>query len=109
MPRALPQGAELAAYRVVQEALTNAIKHAGGAPTEVTLEWGEQALELHVADRGDGGGAHRLEGGGHGLVGMAERVRSLGGELHAGPRDGGGFEVRARIPVESAQREAIAT
>ena len=102
VPRALPQGAELAAYRVVQEALTNAIKHAGGAPTEVALDWGEQALELHVADRGAGGGAHRLEGGGHGLVGMAERVRSLGGELHAGPRDGGGFEVRARIPVEVA-------
>ena len=108
VPRALPQGAELAAYRVVQEALTNAIKHAAGAPTEVSLDWGEQALELRVADRG-GDAAHGLEGAGHGLVGMAERVRSYGGELHAGPRDGGGFEVRARIPVESAPREVVAT
>ena len=109
VPRALPQGAELAAYRVVQEALTNAIKHAGCARTEVAIAWGERALELHVADRGDGAAPHRIEGAGHGLVGMAERVRSLGGVLSAGPRDGGGFEVRASIPVASPEREAVAT
>jgi signal transduction histidine kinase len=107
-PRALPVGAELAAYRVVQEALTNTIKHAACAPTEVVVDWGERALELRIADRGDGGAEHRLEGGGHGLAGMRERVRLHGGELRAGPRDGGGFEVCARIPVEEA-RAAVAT
>jgi signal transduction histidine kinase len=99
-PRPLPPGAELAAYRVVQESLTNAIKHAACAPTEVVLEWGERTLELRVSDRGEGRLAAALEGGGHGLVGMAERVRHCGGELHAGRRPGGGFEVVARIPVE---------
>jgi len=98
-PRALPHGAELAAYRVVQEGLTNAIKHAAGAATEVDVTWARDALELRVADSGDGGAGHRLQGGGHGLVGMAERVRLHGGELHAGPRGGGGFEVVARIPL----------
>jgi signal transduction histidine kinase len=106
-PRALPPGAELAAYRVVQESLTNAIKHAGGAPTEVVVEWGERTLELRVADRGTGRAAAALQGGGHGLVGMRERLRHCGGELHAGRRPGGGFEVVARIPVEA--REAVAT
>jgi signal transduction histidine kinase len=104
----LPHGAELAAYRVVQEALTNALKHAAGAPTDVIVEWSERALEVRVADRGGTASAHRLEGGGHGLVGMAERVRLYGGELRTGPRDGGGFEVVARIPAESA-RAAVAT
>jgi signal transduction histidine kinase len=106
-PRPLAPGAELAAYRTVQEALTNAIKHAGCAPTEVALEWGEEKLELRIADRGEGRRAAALEGGGHGLVGMRERVRHCGGELHAGRRPGGGFEVVARIPVE--QPAAVAT
>ncbi len=101
-PRALPPGAELAAYRVVQESLTNAIKHAACAPTEVDLRWGERSLELRVADRGDGDRPPGLAGGGHGLVGMGERVRVYGGELRAGPRAGGGFEVVASIPVERA-------
>jgi signal transduction histidine kinase len=100
-PRPLPPGAELAAYRVVQEALTNAIKHAGGAPTDVRLDWGEAALELRIADRGAGGLAPELDGGGHGLVGMRERVRPYGGEVSAGLRPGGGYEVVARIPIEA--------
>jgi signal transduction histidine kinase len=100
--RALPAGAELAAYRVVQEALTNAIKHAACAPTEVDVRWGERSLELRVADRGDGDRPPGLDGAGHGLVGMGERVRLYGGELRAGPRAGGGFEVVASIPVEPA-------
>jgi signal transduction histidine kinase len=99
-PRPLPAGAELAAYRVVQEALTNAIKHAGGATTRVRVSWSDAALELHVGDRGDGGPAPRLAGAGHGLFGMRERVRPYGGEVRAGPRVGGGFEVLARIPFE---------
>ena len=99
-PRLLPAGAELAAYRVVQEALTNAIKHAGGATTSVQVRWSDAALELHVADRGDGGPVPRLAGAGHGLMGMRERVRPYGGEVHSGPRAGGGFEVVARIPLE---------
>ena len=97
-PRPLPPDAELAAYRVVQEALTNAIKHAGGAATGVQLVWGDAALELRVADRGAGGLEPELAGGGHGLVGMRERVRPFGGEVSAGPRAGGGYEVVARIP-----------
>jgi signal transduction histidine kinase len=84
----------------VQEALTNAIKHAGGATTRVELTWGEDALELRVSDDGDGGAGPELAGGGHGLVGMRERIRLHGGELEAGPRPGGGFEVVARLPVE---------
>jgi signal transduction histidine kinase len=98
-PRALPRGGELAAYRVVQEALTNAIKHAGGAPTGVQLVWGDAELELRIADRGAGGLAPELEGGGHGLVGMRERVRPFGGEVSAGRRAAGGYEVVARIPL----------
>jgi signal transduction histidine kinase len=106
-PRPLAPAAELAAYRIVQEALTNAIKHAACAPTEVVLEWSERSLELRVADRGEGRRPTALEGGGHGLVGMRERIRDCGGELHAGRRAGGGFEVVARIRVE--QPAAVAT
>jgi signal transduction histidine kinase len=99
-PAALPAGAELAAYRVVQEALTNTIKHAGCAPATVTVDWTGPALELRVADRGSGSRAPALPAGaGHGLVGMAERVRVYGGELHAGPLPAGGFEVVARLPL----------
>ena len=98
--RPLPAGAEQAVYRVVQEALTNAIKHAGGARTRVELRWGEDGLELRVADAGDGGPGPRLVGAGHGLIGMRERMRAHGGELEAGPRPGGGFEVVARLPLE---------
>jgi signal transduction histidine kinase len=98
--RSLPAGAELAIYRVVQEALTNAIKHAGGATTRVDLTWSDEALELRVADRGDGGASPELVGAGHGLIGMGERLRVHGGELDAGPQPGGGFQVVARLPLE---------
>jgi signal transduction histidine kinase len=99
--RALPAGVELAAYRVIQEAITNAIKYAGAAPTDVRVLYGADDVQLHVRDRGPGRGApHAVGGGGHGLVGMRERVRVFGGEVHTGRCDGGGFEVRARIPVE---------
>jgi signal transduction histidine kinase len=98
--RPLPGGAELAIYRVVQEALTNAIKHAGGATTRVDLTWSDDALALRVADRGDGGASPELVGAGHGLIGMRERLRVHGGELEAGPQTGGGFLVVARLPLE---------
>jgi signal transduction histidine kinase len=96
-PRSLPAGKDLAAYRVVQEALTNAIKHAGRAPTEVTVRWEPAHLELEIVDTG----THTANGhgGGHGLVGMEERVRLYDGELHTGRRAGGGFEVIARLPL----------
>jgi signal transduction histidine kinase len=92
---------------VVQEAITNAIKYAAAAPTEVHVSYGLRDLELHVGDRGPGAGAPgRIGGGGHGLVGMRERVRIFGGELHTGRRDGGGFEVRARIPLDGRAEHA---
>ena len=96
-PRSLPAGMDLAAYRVVQEALTNAIKHAGAAPTEVTVRWEPSHLELEIVDTGSH--AANGHGGGHGLVGMEERVKLYDGELRAGRRTGGGFEVVARLPL----------
>ncbi len=105
--RELPAGAEVAVYRVAQEALTNAIKHAAGAPAAVLLAWGDDALELTVADLGaDTAGSALLPGGGHGLVGMRERMRTYGGEVAAGPRPGGGFAVRARLPLRDAELAA---
>ncbi|MDQ6779345.1 MAG: LuxR C-terminal-related transcriptional regulator [Actinomycetota bacterium] len=89
------------AYRLVQEALTNAIKHAGAAPTQVTVSIGTRDLELAVSDTGLGPspGREDRDGSGHGLVGMRERVTLYGGELRARPGSEGGFEVRARIPL----------
>jgi signal transduction histidine kinase len=100
--RSLTPGAELAVYRVVQEALTNAMKHAGSATTLVRLTWGEDALAISVADGGDGGPSPQLAGAGHGLTGMRERLRVYGGEVRAGPRPQAGFEVAARLPLERA-------
>jgi signal transduction histidine kinase len=101
-PRPLAPGVDLSAYRIVQEALTNAMKHAGPAHAEVRLCYGVDTLELVVSDDGRGAngeeGAHR--NGGHGLVGMRERVSLFGGELHVGNRPGGGFTVRATLPLE---------
>jgi signal transduction histidine kinase len=102
--RPLPAGVDLAAYRIVQEALTNVIKHGRAARTEVTVRWGADELELTIADRGPGP-AERGGEDGHGLLGMEERVRLFGGALQTGPRRGGGFEVRATIPLE---REEVA-
>jgi signal transduction histidine kinase len=93
-PRALPAGLDASAFRIVQEAVTNVIRHAGGAPASVTVHYGSDALELVVADEGSGAAAGR---GGHGLVGMRERVAAFGGTLEAGPRDHG-FVVRAELP-----------
>ena len=92
----LPPGVELSAYRIVQEALTNALKHSGPATAHVTLRYGARDLEIEVADDGHGGTGSRHSG--HGLVGMRERVTVVGGDLVAGPRSEGGFAVRARLP-----------
>jgi len=100
---ALPAGVDLAAFRVVQEGLTNAIKHAGDARAYVTVRYGAGDVTVEVADDGVGPDgekrAPRAPGGGHGLVGMRERVALYGGELTTGRRRGGGFAVRARLPL----------
>jgi signal transduction histidine kinase len=69
----------------------------------VRFAWGEDALEISVADRGDGGPSPQLAGAGHGLMGMRERLRVYGGEVRTGPVPGGGFEVAARLPLERAK------
>jgi signal transduction histidine kinase len=97
-PRPLPPGKDLAAYRVVQEALTNAIKHAGTAQTSVTVRWQPSSLELAIVDKG-GTAMNGSNGSGHGLVGMEERMRLYDGSLRAGPVTGGGFEVVAKMPL----------
>jgi signal transduction histidine kinase len=98
----LGPGADLAAYRVVQEALTNAIKHARGARARVVVRYGPEGVDIEVSDTGTGpgGAVGALDGGGHGLVGMRERIALYGGEVEAGRRRGGGFEVRAHLPPE---------
>ena len=98
-PRRLPLGVDLSAYRVVQEALTNALKHAGPAHAEVTVRYEREALEPEVCDDGPGSGNGHV--GGHGLAGMRERVSVFGGDLQAGPRPEGGFAVRARPPLDT--------
>jgi signal transduction histidine kinase len=97
-PRPLPVGIDLSAYRVVQEGLTNALKHAGGARATVTVSYREDGLAIEVSDDGS---APAGAGTGHGLVGMRERVGVFGGTFDAGPRESGGFAVRALLPLES--------
>ncbi|MGH3038056.1 MAG: sensor histidine kinase [Gaiellaceae bacterium] len=97
-PVEVPPGVDLSAYRIVQEALTNALKHAGPATARVIVRYGDHDLELEVADTGAGADP---DGAGHGLVGMRERVSLYGGKVEAGPGDGGGFAVRARLPLDS--------
>ena len=100
-PPAVPQSLDLTAFRIVQEALTNAAKHAAGARVRILMRWSSEALELRVTDDGPGpSGPASPES--HGLVGLAERVRIHGGEFAAGPGPDGGFELRARLPLEAA-------
>jgi signal transduction histidine kinase len=98
----LPLGADLSAYRIVQEALTNTIKHAGPAKAEVILRYAASALELEITDTGTGT-APGATGTGHGLIGMRERTTLLGGDLVTGTRDAGGYLVRARLPLAGPQ------
>jgi signal transduction histidine kinase len=93
--RELPPGIDLTAYRVVQEALTNALKHAGPARAWVRIQWGERELTLEVANDG----RVTPEGNGYGHVGMQERLRLYGGRLESGARPEGGYVVRAHVPI----------
>jgi signal transduction histidine kinase len=99
-PQPLPPGADLAAYRVVQEALTNVLRHAGRAATSVLVHWGEK-LVITVSDTGRGLSAASGDAAkaGRGLLGLRERLSLYGGELDAGPRPGGGWQVRAVMPL----------
>jgi signal transduction histidine kinase len=96
--RPLPASLDLTAYRIVQESLTNTLKHAGKAHATVTVRYEESALALEVLDDGRGT-TPATAGGGRGLLGMRERVATFRGELEAGPRAEGGFGVRARLPL----------
>jgi signal transduction histidine kinase len=96
-PVPLSQGIDLSVYRIAQEALTNVLRHAGPSRAQVTVRYRDAAVELEIVD--DGSGRRNGSGAGHGLVGIRERVAMFGGELEAGPREGGGFAVRARLPV----------
>jgi signal transduction histidine kinase len=94
----LPRAVDLSAYRIVQEGLTNSLKHAKASHADVTVRYGAEDLELEVRD--DGAGAPSSDGLGHGLVGIQERVKIYGGEMSAGPGQGGGFVLNARLPLE---------
>jgi signal transduction histidine kinase len=104
-PRTLPQSLELSLYRVVQEALTNVVRHAAPSATAiVVIRYDDRGVVVEVTDDGRGTGNKHGHGGGHGLAGMRERVSLLGGELSAGPRAGGGYQVVARLPAEAPAR-----
>ena len=100
-PIELPPGVDLSAYRIVQEALTNVLKHAGEAEAQITIRYGGTTLELEVVDNGSGTGASG-GGSGQGLIGMRERVALYGGVLETGARNGHGYTVRARLPLDPA-------
>jgi signal transduction histidine kinase len=103
-PLPLPPAVDLAAYRIVQESLTNVIKHAGPATAEVDLSYSDSALRIEVTDTGSGPAAWSLAGGaGHGIIGMRERASSVGGTLEAGPGPAGGYRVGAVLPADARQ------
>jgi signal transduction histidine kinase len=100
-PSPLPAGVDLSAYRIVQEALTNVVKHAGPARAQVVVGYHDHDVTLEVTDDGSGVGARTGDGQarvGHGLIGMRERVAAFGGDLEVGPQPDGGFRVAARLP-----------
>jgi signal transduction histidine kinase len=101
-PRPLPAGVDLTAYRIVQEALTNTLKHASPTRATVVVHYERDAVVLDISD--DGRVPPSPDGAGHGLTGMRERVSIYGGELRAGPGPNGGFAVSARLPVETVPR-----
>ena len=98
-PRPIAPGIDLSAYRIVQEALTNALKHAGPARARVTVRYRDDELDIEIVDDG-AGGVEEVPVGGHGLVGMQERVALFGGDIVAGRRRSGGYAVRAKLPLD---------
>jgi signal transduction histidine kinase len=103
----LPAGVDLSAYRIVQEALTNVVKHAGPARAQVVVGYHDHDVTLEITDDGSGVGAPTGDGQarvGHGLIGMRERVAAFGGDLEIGPQPGGGFRVAARLPLAADQQ-----
>jgi signal transduction histidine kinase len=106
-PSQLPAGVDLSAYRIVQEALTNVVKHAGPARAQVVVGYRDQDVTVEVTDDGRGVGASTGDGRamvGHGLIGMRERVAAFGGDLEVGPGPDGGFRVAARLPLAADRR-----
>jgi signal transduction histidine kinase len=101
-PVDLPSGLDLSAYRILQEGLTNALKHSGARRAEVDVTYGDR--DLLVAVRDDGRGPASSDGLGHGLVGIRERVKIYGGEMAAGAENGGGFTLRAKLPLRDGDR-----
>jgi signal transduction histidine kinase len=98
--RPLPFGIDVAAFRIVQEALTNVARHAGPATATVQIAYGDRDVTVQVDDDGRGAAQQAKPGSGKGILGMRERVAALSGELEAGPRPGGGFRVRATLPLD---------
>ena len=98
-PRAVPMAVGLSAYRIVQEALTNTLKHAGPVPADVVVRYAPGTIEIECVDSGGPGNTAGAANGGHGLAGMRERATLLGGEVTAHPAPEGGFAVRARLPL----------
>ena len=101
-PRPLPATVELAAYRIAQESLTNALRHAGPTAATVAVDYGYDHVVLDIVDGGRGDHAPPPQGAGHGIDGMRERATAAGGTLEAGPRPEGGFRVRARLPLRTS-------
>ena len=101
-PVALPRAIDLSAYRIVQEGLTNALKHARASHADVVVRYGSDDLRVEVRDDGDGTSTD--DGLGHGLIGVRERVKIYGGEMTAGTANGGGFALRARLPLDGYRR-----
>jgi len=105
--RPVPPGVDLAAYRIIQEALTNVVKHARTTAARVVVTYADDAMCLEITDDGHGAPAAAVAASaGHGIAGMAERVSLFGGEFHAGPLPGRGFRVAARLPVDPGPGEA---
>jgi signal transduction histidine kinase len=103
VPCPLPAGVDLSAYRIVQEALTNTLRHARATLAEVTFRYGADAIEIDVVDDGRAAPARVGSSQGYGLIGMRERAALVGGTLETGPTSHGGYRVHARLPLELAR------
>ena len=102
-PRDLPAGVDLAAYRIIQESLTNVVRHARAASARIAIAYRRADVLIEIEDDGRGTADPGKETlGGNGMLGMRERATALGGELEAGPQAGGGFRVTARLPLDGA-------